>query len=81
MEGVHKDDQHLTDYPVTKKRARGAKSNMNYRIEIAEQNKPNVQLSGPGHPSISLLRPRGQHFSEHIPRTGKKIYSNQQWRS
>ncbi|CAL1285489.1 unnamed protein product [Larinioides sclopetarius] len=31
--------------------AGGAKNNMNYRIAIVEQNKPNVQLPGPGRPS------------------------------
>ncbi|CAL1268066.1 unnamed protein product [Larinioides sclopetarius] len=52
MGGVDKVDQHLTDYPVIRKRAGGAK-NMNYRIVIVEQNKPNVQLPGPGRPSNS----------------------------
>ncbi|CAL1269763.1 unnamed protein product [Larinioides sclopetarius] len=98
MGGVDKVDQHLTDYPVTRKRGKkyylkilfhlldqalynsfimyhsagGAKNNLNYRITIVEQNKPNVQLPGPGRPSVSLLRLTGRHFPEHIPPTGKK---------
>ncbi|PRD33734.1 UNVERIFIED_CONTAM: hypothetical protein NCL1_16760 [Trichonephila clavipes] len=49
-------DQHLTDYPVARKRAGGVKNNTNYRVAIAEQNKPNVQLSGPGRPSNSCAK-------------------------
>ncbi|GFU49167.1 uncharacterized protein TNCV_2674701 [Trichonephila clavipes] len=46
-------DQHLTDYPVARKRAGGVKNNTNYRVAIAEQNKPNVQLSGPGRVQVT----------------------------
>ncbi|GFR07825.1 hypothetical protein TNCT_394071 [Trichonephila clavata] len=45
---------------------------MNYRITIVEQKKPNVQLPGPGRPSVSLLRLTGRNFPEHIPPTEKK---------
>ncbi|GFR28199.1 hypothetical protein TNCT_127561 [Trichonephila clavata] len=57
--------------------AGGAKSNMNYRIalveQIVEQNKPNVQLPGPGWPSVNLLRVTGRHFPEHIAPTEKNL--------
>ncbi|GFY13914.1 hypothetical protein TNCV_1295751 [Trichonephila clavipes] len=49
---------------------------MNYRIAIGEQNKLNVQLPGTGRPSVGSLLVKGRHFPEHIPPTGKNIYSN-----
>ncbi|GFR30229.1 hypothetical protein TNCT_736121 [Trichonephila clavata] len=52
--------------------AGGVKNNMNCRIAIVEQNKPNVQLPGPGRPNVSLSCFTGRHFPEHIPPTGEK---------
>ncbi|GFY43373.1 piggyBac transposable element-derived protein 4 [Trichonephila inaurata madagascariensis] len=48
-------DQALYNSFVIHNLAGGAKNNMNYRITIVEQNKPNVQLLGPRRPSVSLL--------------------------
>ncbi|GFW07012.1 hypothetical protein TNCV_3692081 [Trichonephila clavipes] len=50
----------------------GVKNNIKYRIAIVEQNKSNVQLPGPGRPSVSLLQLTGRHFPEHILPTEKK---------
>ncbi|GFV80663.1 piggyBac transposable element-derived protein 4 [Trichonephila clavipes] len=71
MGSVDKVDQELTDYPVASKRG-GSKNYMNYRTAIVEQNKPSVQVPGPGLLSASLMRLKGPHFPKHIPPTGKK---------
>ncbi|GFU72808.1 hypothetical protein TNCV_3712311 [Trichonephila clavipes] len=51
------------------------KNHLNYRIAIVQQNRPNVQLPGPGPPSVSLLCLTGRHFPEHIPPTADKKYT------
>ncbi|GFW02183.1 hypothetical protein TNCV_4144491 [Trichonephila clavipes] len=75
MRGVDKVDQHLTDYPVARL-AGGVKNNMDYRIAIVEQNKPNVQLPDQGILVQACCASQVDTF-QNIFHQGKKIYSNQ----
>ncbi|GFS57816.1 piggyBac transposable element-derived protein 4 [Trichonephila inaurata madagascariensis] len=71
----HLPDQALYNSFIMYNSAGGEKNNMNYRVAVVEQNKPNVQIPGPGCPSVSLLCLTGRYFPEHIPPKGKNSSS------